>query len=77
MQWYWEKRWLFSIGNGAEIRSLEKGRKSPVRTLKDNLLEIDLFAAFHHGLHYLLRYLKQFSEKYHFFIWNYNQGDRS
>ena len=24
--WYWEKRWLFSIGNGAEIRPLEKGR---------------------------------------------------
>ena len=27
--WYWEKRWLFSIGNGAEIRPLETGRKSP------------------------------------------------
>ena len=25
-----EKRWLFSFGNGAEIRPLEKGRKSPV-----------------------------------------------
>ena len=24
------KRWLFSIGNGAEIRPLEKGRKCPV-----------------------------------------------
>ena len=24
------KRWLFSIGNGAEIRPLEKGSKSPV-----------------------------------------------
>ena len=23
------KRWLFSIGNGAEIRPLEKGRKGP------------------------------------------------
>ena len=23
------KRWLFSIGNGAEIRPLEMGRKSP------------------------------------------------
>ena len=23
------KRWLFSIGNGAEIRPLEKGRKCP------------------------------------------------
>ena len=23
------KRWLFLIGNGAEIRPLEKGRKSP------------------------------------------------
>ena len=29
--WYWEKRWLFSIGNGAEIRPLEMGRKSPGR----------------------------------------------
>ena len=27
-----EKRWLFLIGNGAEIRPLEKGRKSPVLT---------------------------------------------
>ena len=26
--WYWEKRWLFSIGNGAEIRPLEKDRTS-------------------------------------------------
>ena len=26
-----EKRWLFSIGNGAEFRSLEMGRKSPVQ----------------------------------------------
>ena len=24
------KGWLFSIGNGAEIRPIEKGRKSPV-----------------------------------------------
>ena len=24
--WYWDKRWLFSIGNGAEIRPLEMGR---------------------------------------------------
>ena len=24
------KRWLFLIGNGAEIRPLEKGRKGPV-----------------------------------------------
>ena len=28
---YWGKRSLFLIGSGAEIRSLEKGRKSPVR----------------------------------------------
>ena len=27
-----EKRWLFSIGNGAEIRPLEKGRKCSVMT---------------------------------------------
>ena len=27
--WYWEQRWLFSIGNGAEIQPLEMGRKSP------------------------------------------------
>ena len=26
---YWEKRCLFLIGNGAEIRPLEMGRKSP------------------------------------------------
>ena len=26
--WYWEKRWLFLIGNGAQIRPLEKDRKS-------------------------------------------------
>ena len=25
----WSKRWLFWIGNGAEIRPLEKDRKSP------------------------------------------------
>ena len=24
-----EKRWIFLIGNGAEIQPLEKGRKSP------------------------------------------------
>ena len=24
-----KKRWLFSIGNGAQIRPLEMGRKSP------------------------------------------------
>ena len=29
------KKWLFSIGNGAEIRPLEMGRKSP-----EYLLEI-------------------------------------
>ena len=27
--WYWEKRWQFLIGNGAEIRPLEMGRKGP------------------------------------------------
>ena len=27
--WYLEKRWLFSIGNGAEIWPLEISRKSP------------------------------------------------
>ena len=32
--WQWEKRWLFSIGNGAEIRPLENGRKSPAKTIK-------------------------------------------
>ena len=26
-----EKRWLFSLGNGAEIWPLEMGRKSPVK----------------------------------------------
>ena len=29
------RRCLFLIGNGAEIRPLEKGRKSPVVFLKD------------------------------------------
>ena len=28
--WYWERRWLFLIGNGAEIQPLEMGRKGPV-----------------------------------------------
>ena len=28
-----EKRWLFSIGNGAEIQPLEMGRKSPEDSL--------------------------------------------
>ena len=28
--WNWEKRCLFLIGNGTEIRPLEMGRKSPV-----------------------------------------------
>ena len=27
--WYWEKRWLFLIGNGAEILPLEMARKGP------------------------------------------------
>ena len=31
--WYWEKRWLFFIGNGAEIRPIEMGRKGPGLTL--------------------------------------------
>ena len=31
--WYWRKRWLFSIGNGDEIRPVENGRKCPVRLL--------------------------------------------
>ena len=31
---YWEKRWLFSIGNEAEIRHLEQGRKCPVFTVR-------------------------------------------
>ena len=35
--WYWEKRWLFSIGNGAEIRPLEMGRKGPE---KKSIIEI-------------------------------------
>ena len=26
------KRWLFLIGNGAKIRPLEKGRKSPEKS---------------------------------------------
>ena len=31
--WYWEKSWPFFIGNGAEIRPLEMGRKSPASGL--------------------------------------------
>ena len=27
------KMWLFSIGNGAEIQPLEKGRKSPEKIM--------------------------------------------
>ena len=38
----------FSIGNGAEIWPLEKGRKSPVLNM-----------AFNQGLHGLLRYSKE------------------
>ena len=37
LNWYWDKRWLFSIGNGAEIGPLEMDRKTPG------------FAAFHMG----------------------------
>ena len=33
------KRWLFSIGNGAEIRPLEMGRKSPVVGIQKNGLK--------------------------------------
>ena len=33
----WGKRWLFSIGNGAKIRPLEMGRKSPERPLKKKI----------------------------------------
>ena len=32
------KKWLFSIGNGAGIRALEKGRKSPVKVPKSHEL---------------------------------------
>ena len=35
------KRWLFSIGNGAEIRPLDKGRKSPVEAAHANCLTLD------------------------------------
>ena len=34
------KKWLFSIGNGAENLPLEKGRKSPAGC--DNVLQPDL-----------------------------------
>ena len=30
--WYWENRWLFSIGNGAEIRPLDMG-DNPLKDL--------------------------------------------
>ena len=38
------KRWLFSIGNGAEIRPLKMGRKSPDATLYSISSESSLFA---------------------------------
>ena len=34
--WYWEKGWLLSIRNRAEIRPLEKGRKDPDRSANDS-----------------------------------------
>ena len=44
--WYWEKRWLFSIGNGAKIQPLEKGRKSPgvLRPQNNHLIETVLLS---------------------------------
>ena len=36
--WYWEKRWLFLIGNWAEIRPLEIGRKGPSFIIPDSYL---------------------------------------
>ena len=41
LTWYWEKRWLFSIGNGAKIRPLEMGRKSPVSQFVNQYLSRD------------------------------------
>ena len=35
------KRWLFSIGNGAKIRSLEKDRKSTVKSFDLRFIEGD------------------------------------
>ena len=34
--WYWEKRWLFLIGNGAKIRPPEMDRKSPEITYPES-----------------------------------------
>ena len=53
-----EKRWLFSIGNGAEIRPLEMCRESPERgTLAKNTDPDEnlIYVVFHQGLHCLLR----------------------
>ena len=38
--WYWKKGWLFLIGNGAEIRPLEMGRKSSGTVYFDQSLRL-------------------------------------
>ena len=42
--WYWGKRWLFWIGNGFEIRPLEKSRKCPenLENSNSNFLKFSL-----------------------------------
>ena len=40
--WYWKKRWLFLIGNGAEIRPLEMCRKGPAGKV-ENMMVADLY----------------------------------
>ena len=34
--WYWEKMWLLSFRNRAEMRPLEKGRKDPDHSANDS-----------------------------------------
>ena len=51
-----EKRWLFSIGNGAEIRPLEKGRKRPAIMVSEKIfqsLSPEADALLYHAYHVL------------------------
>ena len=41
--WYRGNKWLFSNGNGAEIRTREKGRKSPANAQSTFVVEAAVF----------------------------------
>ena len=52
--WYWGKRWLFLIGNGAEIQPLEMGRKCPVMSCDKNIsMKVSTIFYRHKSLHKL------------------------